>query len=98
MLSYASLSIRCPEILDAMPGCTYVTDPRDPTCCRVPDCRPTNSTPGPNPSPNPIPPKVYQGQVVNSLGKFTSTLPLTQPLTQPNPNKSLPRPGRQLIR
>lgn len=56
---------RCPEILNAEPGCNYITDPRDPTCCRIPDCAPVNPN---NPEPHPIPPKTYQGQIVGTPG------------------------------
>ncbi|XP_078338507.1 uncharacterized protein LOC111134355 isoform X1 [Crassostrea virginica] len=62
---YRCLS-RCPEILNAEPGCNYITDPRDPTCCRIPDCAPVNPN---NPEPHPIPPKTYQGQIVGTPGK-----------------------------
>lgn len=65
-LHLALVYCRCPEILNAEPGCNYITDPRDPTCCRIPDCTPVNPN---NPEPHPIPPKTYQGQMVGTPGK-----------------------------
>ncbi|XP_060570089.1 uncharacterized protein LOC132728460 isoform X2 [Ruditapes philippinarum] len=47
MLNDVVCDDRCPTYPALQSGCTMVTDPRD-SCCRVPQCQPTNSVTNPN--------------------------------------------------
>ena len=72
------LLYRCPEYFNVPPNCPYVTDPNDPTCCKVPQCTPT-APPGMTPVIPTIPPGTFVGQPNNTqfVGEYINTLILT---------------------
>lgn len=57
--SFLYVQFRCPTYTNIPPTCTFVTDPDDPTCCRIPQC-PDNTT-STNKVPTPAPSGIYSG-------------------------------------
>ena len=54
------LSCRCPEYENTPDNCRFVPDPRDPSCCVMPEC-PSSTTPSNSLIPTPAPSGVYVG-------------------------------------
>ena len=44
--SFRDFDFRCPKYTNVPVTCTFVADPKDPTCCRVPSCQGTGTGTG----------------------------------------------------
>ncbi|KAJ8302983.1 hypothetical protein KUTeg_019379 [Tegillarca granosa] len=82
-----SCSDRCPQYQNIAPSCIMVPDPKDPTCCKVPDC----NTQTPNLlNPNPTPPSGIFGSITGVNPPQTTPKPNPQVTLVPNPNNPNP--------
>ncbi|KAK3591361.1 hypothetical protein CHS0354_040323 [Potamilus streckersoni] len=88
-MNYHRCQERCARF-DIPPQCTSVPDPKDPTCCRVPDC-PLMPTAGPVPTPGYLPnPSTPKPGVITGLAPVPTSSP---PYLNPQPGVSTPYPN-----